>query len=564
MASHHPQNSPTQGNSISAANNGLLKQGFLLLGLAILIFLIYSSSLNGPFIFDDSRIENNPSLHITTLSIKSLAKAGFESSPSTRPVSYITFALNYYFHGFATRGYHIANICIHVLAAIILFLLIKTTLSLPPLRSKFAQHTWLPFAAALIWAVHPLQTQSVTYIIQRMNSLSAMFYILSLYLYAKGRLSGTGTKKWLLFGGSLLAGILALGSKETAATLPFFILLYEWYFFQDLDVTWLTKQVIPASIIIFVFGGLVFLYLGTDPATTILSTYNSRDFTLIQRVLTEFRVVVFYVGLLFFPHPARLNLDHYFYHSSSLVSPISTMLSLAFLLILFFIAVAAAKRNRLLSFCILWFLGNLVIESSVIGLEIIFEHRNYLPSMMMILLIIIPIFQFIQRPPWLRIAILCLIVILLSFWTYERNRVWSDRISLWGDSAAKSPLKARPHNNLGVALKDKGMTSEAVGHFLETIRLDPKFVEAYNNLGNSFMLLGKHEDAIQNYFEALKINPNNAKVHANLGKALVSRWRLEEAMHHYKEVLRLQPYDQEAQMNLLSVQQMLNAQRSRK
>jgi protein O-mannosyl-transferase len=239
------------------------------------------------------------------------------------------------------------------------------------------------------------------------------------------------------------------------------------------------------------------------------------------------------------------------------------MLSLAFLLALFFIAVAAAKRNRLLSFCILWFLGNLVIESSVIGLEIIFEHRNYLPSMMIILLIIIPIFQFIQRPPWLRIAILCFIVIVLSFWTYERNRVWSDRISLWGDSAAKSPLKARPHNNLGVALKDKGMASEAVGHFLETIRLDPKFVEAYNNLGNSFMLLGKHEDAIQNYFEALKINPNNAKVHANLGKALVSRWRLEEAMHHYREVLRLQPYDQEARMNLLSVQQMLNAQRLR-
>jgi tetratricopeptide (TPR) repeat protein len=233
-------------------------------------------------------------------------------------------------------------------------------------------------------------------------------------------------------------------------------------------------------------------------------------------------------------------------------------------LLLFFIAIASARKNRLISFCILWFLGNLVIESSVIGLEIIFEHRNYLPSMMAVLLIVMPIFLHIQKPSWLRIAILCFIVIVLSFWTYERNRVWSDRISLWGDAVAKSPQKARPHNNLGVALKDKGITNEAVKHFQETIRLDPEFTEAYNNLGNTYMLIGKHEDAIKSYYGALKINPNYATVHANLGKALVSRWRLDEAMYHYREVLRLQPYDQEARMNLLSVQQMLNAQRLRK
>jgi hypothetical protein len=538
MASQRSQYSSRQKDNIFAVNNGPLKQFLPMLGLAIIIFLIYSSNLSGPFIFDDSRIENNPPLHITNLSLQSLTKAGFESSPSTRPVSYITFALNYYFHGFHTTGYHLVNICIHVLAAIFLFLLIKTTLSLPHLQNKYAKFAWLPFAAALFWAVHPLQIQSVTYIIQRMNSLSAMFYILSLYLYAKGRLSGPGVRKWLLFTGALLAGILALGSKETAATLPFFIFLYEWYF--------------------------VFLYLGSDPFSTILATYNLRDFTITQRVLTEFRVVVFYIGLLFFPHPGRLNLDHYFFNSSSLIAPITTLYSLAFLLLLFFIAIASARKNRLISFCILWFLGNLVIESSVIGLEIIFEHRNYLPSMMAVLLIVMPIFLHIQKPSWLRIAILCFIVIVLSFWTYERNRVWSDRISLWGDAVAKSPQKARPHNNLGVALKDKGITNEAVKHFQETIRLDPEFTEAYNNLGNTYMLIGKHEDAIKSYYGALKINPNYATVHANLGKALVSRWRLDEAMYHYREVLRLQPYDQEARMNLLSVQQMLNAQRLRK
>jgi hypothetical protein len=550
-------------NEFIQKNADFLRHVFLLLILASLVFLVYSSNLSGPFIFDDSRIENNPQLHITQLSLKSLAKAGFESSPSTRPVSYITFALNYYFNGFHTTGYHLVNICIHILAAIFLFLLIKTTLNLEPLSSRYSKYSWLPFAAALVWAVHPLQTQSVTYIIQRMNSLSAMFYVLALYLYARGRLSEPGAKKWLIFSCSLAASVLALGSKETAATLPFFIFLYEWYFFQDLDITWLKKQLIPATLIIIVFAGLVFLYLGTHPAATILSSYSGRDFTLPQRLLTEFRVVVFYLGLLFFPYPSRLNLDHYFTLSTGLVSPLTTLSSLAFLVLLCGLAVISARQHRLLSFCIFWFLGNLVIESSFIGLEIIFEHRNYLPSMMAILLIVSSIFQYFPKPSWLRIAIICSIVIVLSFWTYNRNSVWNDKVSLWGDCVAKSPRKARPHNNLGVALKNRGELTKAVEHFQATVKLDPKFGEAYNNLGNTFMLLGRFDDAFDNYFTALQVNPDNPKVHANLGNAFMKQWRIEKAIYHYREALRLQPYDQEIRLNLLSAQRMLDAQKSR-
>ena len=550
-------------NEFIQKNADFLRHVFLLLILASLVFLVYSSNLSGPFIFDDSRIENNPQLHITQLSLKSLAKAGFESSPSTRPVSYITFALNYYFHGFHTTGYHLVNICIHILAAIFLFLLIKTTLNLEPLRSRYSKYSWLPFAAALVWAVHPLQTQSVTYIIQRMNSLSAMFYVLALYLYARGRLSGPGAKKWLLFSCSLVASVLALGSKESAATLPFFIFLYEWYFFQDLDITWLKKQLIPATLIIIVFAGLVFLYLGTDPATTILSTYNSRDFTLPQRLLTEFRVVFFYLGLLFFPHPSRLNLDHYFSYSTSLVSPLTTLSSFVFLVILGGMAAVSARQHRLFSFSIFWFLGNQVIESSFIGLEIIFEHRNYLPSMMIILLIISSVFQYLPKPSWLKIAIICSIVILLSFWTYNRNSIWNDKVSLWSDCAAKSPQKARPHNNLGVALKNRGDLTEAIEHFQATVRLDPEFSEAYNNLGNTFMLLGKFDDAFENYFKALEIDPDNPKIHTNAGNAFMKKWRIEEAIYHYSEALRLQPYDQEIRLNLLSAQRLLDAQKLR-
>lgn len=531
-----------------------------ILALIAVIFAVYSGNLDGPFIFDDSRIQNNPQLHITNLSPITLFKAGFESSPKTRPVAYISFALNYFFHGYDTLGYHLVNIIIHALTAVFLYLFIRVTLGLPCLAEQYGDFILLPFAAALVWAVHPLQTQSVSYIIQRMNAMAAMFYILSLLLYTRARLAESSGKKWTLFLGSGVSGFLALGSKETAATLPFFIFLYEWYFFQDLDLKWLRKKIFPLLVLGTVAVLLTLLYLGFNPLQSIQATYSSREFTLMQRVLTEFRVVVFYISLLLFPYPGRLNLDHSVTLSTGFFSPVSTAISLLVLLFLFFAAIAGARKYRLVSFGILWFLGNLLIESSVIGLEIIFEHRNYLPSMLLVLLILVAVFSTIRNVKILG-GFLCLLMLIISFWTFERNRVWNDRISLWGDSVAKSPAKARPHNNLGVALKDQGRVEEAVTHFNKTIQLDPQFTEAYNNLANAYILQGQIDKALINYRIALDIDPNNPTLHTNLANALVKRWELEEALLHYGQALRLDPGNQETRLNYLSTQRMLEARR---
>ena len=546
----------------SPLQNPRTKQLIFFALLAGLVFAVYASSIDGPFIFDDSRIENNPPLHITELSAAGLIKAGFASSPKTRPLSYMSFALNYYFHGFNTRGYHLVNIAIHLLTAYFLYLFISTTLNLPPLQSRYGKAKWLPFAAALIWALHPLQTQSVTYIIQRMNSMAAMFYILALYLYAQGRLTENNRSKLLLFTGTALAGIFALGSKEIAVTLPLFIFLYEWFFFRDLSTGWLKKQIIPAAIMLAVIVFLALLYLGLNPVDRIMASYASRDFNLSQRLLTEFRVVVFYISLILFPHPSRLNLDHHIVFSSGLFSPLSTCIAAAVIVLLFVTALVTARKERLISFCILWFLGNLVVESSVIGLELIFEHRNYLPSMLFVLLLVV-LFRSMVKQPWLRIGSLCIILVLLSFWTFERNRVWADRISLWGDSAAKSPAKARPHNNLAVALKADGQLEKAIFHFKQTVELDPQFFEAYYNLGNAYVTLGRDKEAILYFKKALEHVPENPMLHANLANALFNTWQLAAARYHYSEALRLNPGDMNARINLANVEQMLRAQKSR-
>jgi tetratricopeptide (TPR) repeat protein len=202
-----------------------------------------------------------------------------------------------------------------------------------------------------------------------------------------------------------------------------------------------------------------------------------------------------------------------------------------------------------------------VIESSVIGLEIIFEHRNYLPSMMAVLLALVLIFPVLSHPS-LKVVFLCIVMLLFSFWTFERNKVWTDKITLWSDCAAKSPNKARPHNNLGVALKKEGRVHEAIEHFKQTIAIDPQFTEAYNNLGNSYMKIARSEEAIKQYKMALSLAPEDPRIHMNIGHALVKRWQLEEALLHYGEAFRLNP-DEEAQLNFLSTQRMINTRKSK-
>ena len=158
-----------------------------LAGLTIfLVFLIYSKSLEGPFVLDDGRnITDNPAIRLTRLSWSGLMDAATKSPLPNRPLAYISFALNYYFHSYRTAGYHLTNILIHILAGVFLYLFIKTTVGLPALQSRDGNSRWLPFIAVLIWLIHPVHTQSVTYIVQRMNSMAAMFYILSMLYSVK-------------------------------------------------------------------------------------------------------------------------------------------------------------------------------------------------------------------------------------------------------------------------------------------------------------------------------------------------------------------------------------------
>jgi hypothetical protein len=294
---------------------------FILIALGA---LVYSNTTDVPFFLDDEGyIKNDAALHISTLSADDLKKALFQSRPRNRWISNLSFALNYYFGGHKLRGYHLVNIAVHLLTGIFLFFLFERTLAKAGLRrpedaadahqqGRSQRRYWclIAFSAALLWLVHPVHTQSVTYIVQRMTSLAAMFYILSLLLYVNGRilLEDRGKSNIIyaavLFAGCFLSGLLALASKQNAAMLPVFILLYEWTFFPFLRNSWKKYWMVWIFAALLVFACAAVLYLGENPLARILSSYDRRTFTLPQRVMTEFRVVLYYVGLFFYPYPS--------------------------------------------------------------------------------------------------------------------------------------------------------------------------------------------------------------------------------------------------------------------
>jgi tetratricopeptide (TPR) repeat protein len=511
----------TYGNELKLFKKTNISQLTALAILACAVAVVYSNTINSSFHLDDERvIWNNPAIFLREINWENLERAAFESTIRTRPVAHISFAFNYYFHQLNLPGYHIFNISIHILTSIFLFLLIKATLSLPPLMQRYSPKNvfYISFLTTAIWALHPLQTQSVTYIVQRMNSMCAMFYILAMLLYVKGRLAEDRKAKWVLFSGCIISGILALGSKENGATLPFFIFLYEWYFLQDLRMPRLSNKLLwfLLGTAITIVGILTILYLGTNPAAELSQSYRKINIKLTQKLLTEARIIMLYISLLFFPLPDRLNLDHDFILSQSLFSPATTLLSIAVLAGLLLFAIIRAKKQRLISFCILWFLGNLVIESTIIPLELVFEHRTYLPSMFFLLLVVVLVSRVLSAKKYVLYAAFGVIVMLLSIWTYERNKVWADELTLWQDCLKKSPYKWRAHNNLGKEYIRLWEIDKGIFYYRKALELAPKAIKPRMNLATAYSMQKRYQEAIIELQIILNLEPDNTRALKNL------------------------------------------------
>ncbi len=492
--------------------------------LAAAIALLYSNTYRVPFFFDDKpNIVLNPFLRIDDISWESLKKAAVMSPNRNRWLPNISFALNHYFDAYDVWGYHLINTLIHIATAFTLYLLGRLTLTLPSMAGRYKHAAEIAFTAALVWAVHPLQTNGVTYIVQRMTSMGALFYLLALYCYVKARLLHASGAKLFFFGLTVLLTVMALLSKENSGMLPMIIIAYELLLLRQPDTgLFRQKKVVLATFgafLLFIF--FCWYFLGSNPFTSILGGYEHREFTLGQRLLSQARIVIHYLSLMVLPVPDRLNLMYEYRVSTGLLAPPQTLLALGVLAGLAFLVFRMCKRDSLFAFGISWLLINLIVESSFIPLELIFEHRMYLPSMFLILAMVAWCYKLAApRPVLARVSIL-LVVALLSSATWQRNIVWDNRISFWSDVTSKSPDSMRGWANLGNAYSEARKYKTAEQYLLKAIAL-----EKYDQSGN----FGRA--AKRNY--AANIHDNLALVYRELGQ-------YQKALDHANTSLALNP-----------------------
>jgi tetratricopeptide (TPR) repeat protein len=591
---------------VSLPGSGLLGKPIVhIIFLSVICLLAYSNTFKVPFQFDDkeSIVENHTIKDLGALIKPSAVK-------NIRYIGVLTFALNYKVNGLDVTGYHIVNLFIHIINALIVYWLIVLTFSTPFLEKSELKDSsnLLALFTALFFACHPVQTQAVTYIVQRFASLATMFYLFSIVMYVKARLDQTtfSASTLTFYFLSLVSAILAMKTKEIAFTLPVVIAVYEFVFFSGktrrrllyLIPFFLTMLIIPLSLIKVVKATGVLTggkSLGDLIGDVNMETRMLTEMPRLNYLFTECRVIVTYLRLIFFPVNQNLDYDYPVYRS--FLDP-GVFLS-AFLLLLILstgVYLIYRYRNsfmpaRLISFGIFWFFITLSVESSIIPIvDVIFEHRLYLPSVGAFMAISTSVFAIVKKRSRRQvlnkalIGVLTIIIVLLSGATYARNRVWLSNVGLWEDVVKKSPLKPRPYYNLGVVYQDmdlfdsavecyktvikmspeyakahnnlaviyasKGLHEKAIEQFKTTIRLKPDHVGAHYNLGLEYLSIGRYEKAIEYFETAIKLKPDYVEAHTNLGIAYKKKGQFEKAIEHYTEALRLRPDSIEAHHNL--------------
>jgi len=359
---------------------------FFLIGSS---FLIYWPGIHGPFLFDDhSSILSNPSLEITALSPQQLIPAAQSGNagPLKRPVAMLSFALNYYLSGnFDSFSFKITNVIIHSLSAILLFVLFLQLLKLSASKNQ-PSLIWITGCLSLIWAVHPINLTSVLYVVQRMTSLSALFSLGCIISYIAGRTRLGGfhvfSKASFFFLISLCSLTAAMFSKENAALTPLIILLIELTLFTNKQ-PWLHLKNLPRfnKTAILIATSAIALFATLWIIGLVEDGFSGRTFTMQERLLTEARVICFYLSLILLPRINALGLFHDDIQlSTSLLAPWTTLASITIILILIVSAIYYRKRNPLYSLGIGWFFIGHLMESTILPLEIAHEHRNYFPS----------------------------------------------------------------------------------------------------------------------------------------------------------------------------------------
>jgi tetratricopeptide (TPR) repeat protein len=510
--------------------------------LVLEVLAVYSNSLNGPFVFDDvpSIVENESIRQLGT----ALAPPGsVGETVAGRPVLNLSFALNYAAGGLNVRGYHCANLLIHATAGVLLFGLVRRTLLRAVLQERWAPvSTTVALAVALLWTLHPLQTESVTYVVQRAESLAGLFFLLTLYAFLRSVESGRPAAWQILSVGACLLG---MGTKEVMVAAPLLVLLYDrtfvaggfaaaarqrWRFYLGLAATWL------------LLGWLV-TSAGGRGTTAGLNT----EITPWHYALTQCRAVITYLRLALWPFPLVFD------YGTAVVKTLAEVWAQALAISLLAGGTLwALWRKPVLGFLGACFFALLAPSSSFVPVatQTMAEHRMYLALVPVVVLIVAGLQAALGR----KSAVVWLVMAAgYAGLTFGRNADFASEEVLWRDTVKRNPGSARAHSNLGVIATEAGRPDEAIAEYEAALRIEPGFSEARSNLGVALFQIGRAEEAVVQLKEALRSSPTAFKTNYNLATVLTQLGRPAEAVPRYEAALRVKPGDAASHNNLGNV-----------
>jgi tetratricopeptide (TPR) repeat protein len=540
--------------------------------LVIALGVVYLGSFHGPFIFDDApSIVENPS--IRQLEFPEVLLAPPSALTTTgRPIVNFSLAINYALGGTAVEGYHVVNLALHMLAAIVLFILLRSTLLLPSLASDFgAVESELAFIVALLWAVHPLQTESVSYVVQRAEVLVGLFYLLTLYCVLRG---ATAARSGPWYAAAMGSCALGMASKEVMVSAPLVAVLFDRSF-----IAGSFKESLRRRSHLWLAMAATWLLL-----VLLLQTTGNRDgsagfglgMTSWEYARTQFGVILHYLRLVFWPHPLILDYGRAIAHEPEDIFP-----QAALLLLLLSATVVALLRQRKWAFLAASFFLILAPTSSIVPLpgQTAAEHRMYLPLAAVVALLVLSAYRASLRfGSNFRRATLALVPVAalsLGFRTHQRNQDYQSELSIWNGTIQHRPENDRAYLTRGsvhwtngqreAALEDyqralalnprdpkayigrgnvhidEGRDAQALADYEKAIELLPKLADAYNGRGEVYARRGQIDAAIKEFNRALELNPNLAQAHYDLAEAYSATGAIDAAIASYDRVIQLRP-----------------------
>lgn len=492
---------------------------FLILAVFLIIILglgVYANALKGDFVWDDNvLVKGNTYIKdfskIGNIFSEDIGSGGFARYNAYRPIQIFTYLIDYSVWGFSALGYHLTNILLHILVALLVFWLVKILF----------ESGQLALITSLLFVVFPGQTEAVTYISGRAEILSAIFLLLGVILYLKSSAL------------SLPVYLLAILSKESSLVFPCLLLLYHYTYKRKIQ----TRLFATIILITLISVALRAMYLIIFPVVNQVS--------LLQRMPGFFAAVTSYLRILILPFGLHME------YGNRLFSFLDPKAIFGVIITLGLILYALRSKNKLISFSILWFFLALLPYSGIVRLNAYMaEHWLYLPSVGFFIILASILLGRAKKLNIISGIVLGVIILFYSYLTIKQNNLWRDELTLYSYTYQFTPQSIRINNNLCKACANAGKNTEALIYCKKAIQIDPKFAAAYCNLGNAYKNLGNYLAAFDAYNKAIQISPKYEYAYNMLGKLFVAVGRIDQAKQAFQKALLINPRYDEARENL--------------